>query len=170
MRSDQPPAAATWLLDRFCADPCLAGDLIEEYRDRQSTSWYWKQAIVAVSVYSTSQILQHKWLAVRAIATEAETEGFQTHWGRKVLEVRPPVHIDKGVGVRNNLEHRRGAFKNRERLNRLLMLMQLDLNKQADEQSYAKVIRAELLAGGGYAAPRRQIVDRVGASLRLYDL
>jgi hypothetical protein len=69
MRTDQPPAAATWLLDRFCADPCLAGDLIEEYRDRQSIAWYWKQAIVAVSVYSTSQILQHKWLAVRAIAT-----------------------------------------------------------------------------------------------------
>jgi hypothetical protein len=72
--------------------------------------------------------------------------------------------------VRNNLEHRRGAFKNRERLNRLLMLMQLDLNKQANEQTYAKVIRGELLAGGGYAAPRRQIVDRAGASLRLYDL
>ena len=42
-------------------------------------------------------------MAVRAIATEAETEGFHTHWGRKVLEVRPPVHIDKGVGVRNLL-------------------------------------------------------------------
>jgi len=42
-------------------------------------------------------------MAVRAIATEAETEGFHTHWGRKVLEVRPPVHIDKGIGVRNLL-------------------------------------------------------------------
>jgi trehalose 6-phosphate phosphatase len=42
-------------------------------------------------------------MAVRGIATEAETEGFQTHWGRKVLEVRPPVHIDKGIGVRNLL-------------------------------------------------------------------
>jgi hypothetical protein len=69
MSSQQPPAAATWLLDRFCADPGLAGDLIEEYRERQSSAWYWKQAVVAVSVYSTSQILQHKWLAVRAIAT-----------------------------------------------------------------------------------------------------
>ena len=69
MTTHQPPAAATWLLDRFCADPCLAGDLIEEYRERQSMAWYWKQAIVAVSVYSTSQILQHKWLAARAIAT-----------------------------------------------------------------------------------------------------
>ena len=42
-------------------------------------------------------------MTVRGIATEAETEGFQTHWGRKVLEVRPPVHMDKGIGVRNLL-------------------------------------------------------------------
>ena len=42
-------------------------------------------------------------MTVRAIATEAEQEGFQTHWGRKVLEVRPPVHVDKGVGIRNLL-------------------------------------------------------------------
>ena len=43
-------------------------------------------------------------MAVRAIAAEAEAEGFHTHWGRKVLEVRPPVHIDKGVGIRKLLE------------------------------------------------------------------
>jgi trehalose 6-phosphate phosphatase len=42
-------------------------------------------------------------MAVRAIADEAETEGFQTHWARKVLEVRPPVPMDKGIGVRNLL-------------------------------------------------------------------
>ena len=33
-------------------------------------------------------------------AAEAETAGFATHWGRKVLEVRPPVPIDKGRAVR----------------------------------------------------------------------
>lgn len=38
--------------------------------------------------------------AVRAIAQEAEGEGFATHWGRKVLEVRPPVRLDKGAGIR----------------------------------------------------------------------
>jgi len=37
--------------------------------------------------------------AVAAIAARAEEEGFWTHWGRKVLEVRPPVRIDKGAGV-----------------------------------------------------------------------
>lgn len=64
--------------------------------------------------------------------------------------------------VRNNLKDRRGCFKNRERLNRLLMLMQLDLNRQSNEQRYAKIIRDQLLAAGGYSAPRRQILDRRG--------
>jgi trehalose 6-phosphate phosphatase len=36
---------------------------------------------------------------VRALAERAEREGFVVHWGRKVLEVRPPVALDKGLGV-----------------------------------------------------------------------
>jgi len=67
MTSKRPPVVASWLLERVCADPGLCGDLIEEYRLR-GPAWYWKQAIIAVSVYPFSQILAHKWLAVRAIA------------------------------------------------------------------------------------------------------
>ncbi len=37
--------------------------------------------------------------AIDAIAQRAEAAGLRTHWGRKVLEVRPPVRIDKGAGV-----------------------------------------------------------------------
>jgi trehalose 6-phosphate phosphatase len=37
---------------------------------------------------------------VRQIAERAHAAGLVTHWGRKVLEVRPPVAIDKGRGVR----------------------------------------------------------------------
>jgi trehalose 6-phosphate phosphatase len=37
--------------------------------------------------------------AVRRIAEAAEHEGFVVHWGRKVLEVRPPVAFDKGLGI-----------------------------------------------------------------------
>ena len=44
--------------------------------------------------------------AVEQIARDAEGAGFHIHWGRKVLEVRPPVRIDKGVGVQTLL---RGA-------------------------------------------------------------
>jgi trehalose 6-phosphate phosphatase len=41
--------------------------------------------------------------AIQAIAAEAEAAGFLTHWGRKVLEIRPPVPIDKGQAVRQLL-------------------------------------------------------------------
>jgi trehalose 6-phosphate phosphatase len=42
--------------------------------------------------------------AVERIAAEAVQDGLATHWGRKVLEVRPPVPFDKGAGVRRLLE------------------------------------------------------------------
>jgi trehalose 6-phosphate phosphatase len=42
-------------------------------------------------------------VAVEALAARAEEAGLRTHWGRKVLEVRPPVRLDKGVGVRTLL-------------------------------------------------------------------
>jgi len=37
--------------------------------------------------------------AIEEVAARAEQAGFTTHWGRKVLEIRPPVRIDKGAGV-----------------------------------------------------------------------
>jgi trehalose 6-phosphate phosphatase len=37
--------------------------------------------------------------AVREVAEAAERAGLVTHWGRKVLEIRPPVRIDKGAGI-----------------------------------------------------------------------
>jgi trehalose 6-phosphate phosphatase len=37
--------------------------------------------------------------AVEEVAQAAEAAGFTAHWGRKVLEIRPPVRIDKGAGI-----------------------------------------------------------------------
>jgi trehalose 6-phosphate phosphatase len=41
---------------------------------------------------------------VEQIAGEAEVAGLATHWGRKVLELRPPVPFDKGRAVRRLVE------------------------------------------------------------------
>jgi trehalose 6-phosphate phosphatase len=41
---------------------------------------------------------------LEALAEDAEGAGLTTHWGRKVLEVRPPVPIDKGRAVRDLVE------------------------------------------------------------------
>jgi trehalose 6-phosphate phosphatase len=42
--------------------------------------------------------------AVMAVGAAAEAAGFWTHRGRKVLEIRPPVALDKGRGIRRLLE------------------------------------------------------------------
>ena len=36
---------------------------------------------------------------IDGLAAKAEAAGLRTHWGRKVLEIRPPVRIDKGAGI-----------------------------------------------------------------------
>jgi trehalose 6-phosphate phosphatase len=42
---------------------------------------------------------------VKQIAAAAEEAGFHVHWGRKVLEVRPPLPIGKGQAVRALVDH-----------------------------------------------------------------
>jgi trehalose 6-phosphate phosphatase len=37
--------------------------------------------------------------AVERVAQQAEAEGYVVHWGKKVLEIRPPVRVDKGAGI-----------------------------------------------------------------------
>jgi trehalose 6-phosphate phosphatase len=44
--------------------------------------------------------------AIEDVAAAAERAGFISHWGRKVLEIRPPVRIDKGAGIINLLRDR----------------------------------------------------------------
>ena len=44
--------------------------------------------------------------AAERLAERAAAEGFAIHWGRKVLEVRPPVAMDKGRGIVHLLEGR----------------------------------------------------------------
>jgi trehalose 6-phosphate phosphatase len=42
--------------------------------------------------------------AVDALAARAKEVGLHTHWGRKVLEIRPPIRFDKGAGIASFLE------------------------------------------------------------------
>ena len=42
--------------------------------------------------------------AIDAVAAKAQAAGLRTHWGRMVLEVRPPVRIDKGAGIASFLD------------------------------------------------------------------
>lgn len=57
-----------------------------------------KDAIVAFH-WRSARDEERAAAAIREIATAAQSEGLAVHWGRKVLEVRPPVRLDKGMGV-----------------------------------------------------------------------
>ena len=43
---------------------------------------------------------------LEAVAERARAAGLEAHWGRKVLELRPPVEADKGTAVRTLLAER----------------------------------------------------------------
>jgi hypothetical protein len=65
--------------------------------------------------------------------------------------------------IRDALHPRRYGLRNRQRTNRLLLLMQLHTNRQDDARAYATVIRSWLEANHGRPfGPRRTIVDRSG--------
>lgn len=72
-------------------------------------------------------------------------------------------HLDQ---LKQWIEPRATGFLNRDRMDRLLMLMQLQLNGLADENAYARAIREWLIENDGRPAiERRSIADHDGPSL-----
>jgi hypothetical protein len=65
--------------------------------------------------------------------------------------------------IRAALHRRRYGLENRERTNRLLLLLQLHANREDDPLAYAKDIRAWLETNDGRPrVPRRAITDAAG--------
>lgn len=59
MRRMKPPRVALWLLARFGAryrNEALAGDLIEEFRARESRAWIWIQVLRAIAACAGSSM------------------------------------------------------------------------------------------------------------------
>ena len=72
MRSKQPPRIATWMLKHFGSGPnndALLGDLAEQYLQKDSAMWYWRQAMKAIPVSFFKEIRGHKRIAARALLT-----------------------------------------------------------------------------------------------------
>jgi hypothetical protein len=98
-------------------------------------------------------------IVARQLSTASATTGGRTRVGPMEQAL---------TEVKEAFSRRRGMLHNRERLNRRLMLMQLELNGQASMSPYSKVIREELLGNGGLGAARYVVDDRNGSSLRIY--
>ena len=60
------------MLKRFGSGPnndAVLGDLAEQYLQKASAMWYWRQAMKAIPVSFFREIQGHKWIAARALLT-----------------------------------------------------------------------------------------------------
>jgi trehalose 6-phosphate phosphatase len=65
-------------------------------RKRLTVSFHWR----------TAEDEQAALSELRGVADQAIADGLRPRWGRKVLEVRPPVDADKGTAIRSLLDER----------------------------------------------------------------
>ena len=105
-----------------------------------------------------------RWIAVNGPTIEAQFARRPPRWRRPVDMPLTTAALEQITRpITTALYPRRYALKNRERLNRLLMLLQLQINGGDDVQAYAKTIRTWLQANGGRPVDqRRAIADPAG--------
>ena len=73
----------------------------------ESVDWPAESKRLSVSFhFRTAEDEQAAVAELRGVADRAVAAGLRPRWGRKVLEVRPPVDADKGTAVRALLEER----------------------------------------------------------------
>ena len=75
----------------------------EALREFAAVEWRWRREDKGLSVafhYREAEDEQAARRELEAIAERAEALGLRARWGRKVLELRPPVDADKGTAVR----------------------------------------------------------------------
>jgi hypothetical protein len=100
-----------------------------------------------------------RWIAVNGATIEAQ-------FARRPPPSRRPADMPLTTSaleqitrpIATALYPRRYALKNRERLNRLLMLLQLHVNGEDNVQAYTKTIRAWLESNGGRPTGRRRSI------------
>ena len=125
---------------------------------------FWHQ-FVRVARMAENESLD-RWIAVNGPVIERQFARREPSWSRPPDMPLTTAALDQLTRpIVAALYPRRYALKNRERLNRLLMLLQLHVNGHDDAQAYAKAIRLQLEANKGRPLqPRRAIADPAGSS------
>jgi hypothetical protein len=128
---------------------------------------FWKPFVEAASELDNESLA--RWIAVNGPTIEAQ-------FARRPPPSKRPTEMPLTTSaleqltrpIASTLYPRRYALKNRERLNRLLMLVQLHVNGDDDVQAYSTTIRSWLEGTQGRpTARRRAIADPFGSpSLR----
>ncbi len=75
-----------------------AGDVDREMLEREGIHFEDKGVIVAFHWRGVNDEESAE-AALKDVAKGAESAGLHPHWGRKVLEIRPQVRLDKGTGI-----------------------------------------------------------------------
>lgn len=118
---------------------------------------FWKPFVNAARAIENESL--ERWIAVNGPTIEAQ-------FARRPSPSRRPADMPLTTAAREQLTRpiaaalypRRYALKNRERLNRLLLLMQLHINGDDDIQGYSKTIREWLERNGGRPVGRRRSI------------
>jgi hypothetical protein len=149
------------LLDRLREDGVPFTDPLYEKAEQAITQpWNW-QAFLAEYARHVRLRKTERWLK-----SWQQTVEFQLQHQRGLTVASGGVETTLQV-VKSAFSRRHGSFRNRKRTNRLLSLMQLQANRQANLQTYSKVIRETLEANGGHAGRRRLICDTGGGARSL---
>jgi hypothetical protein len=159
------------LLKKLCADePDHRADY-ELLRGRLDAAFtglsFWRS--FAAQAHAVGSRRLNDWLATTGTVLEAQfaRRGLSTKRSTDTPLSTSPMDAFV-TPIRDAIRPRAYALKNRERTNRMLMLMQLRANRQDDERTYAKHIRQWLeINRGRPSVARRAIVDAGGlTSLR----
>lgn len=118
---------------------------------------FWKPFAAAASEIGSDSL--DRWIAVNGPTIEAQ-------FARRPPPSKRPAEMPLTTAALEQLTRpiasalypRRYALKNRQRLNRLLLLMQLHINGDDDVQAYSTTIRRWLEANGGRPADRRRAI------------
>ena len=123
---------------------------------------FWRPFVRAARVAENESL--DRWITVNGPTIEAQ-------FARRPPPSRRPADMPLTTSALEQITRpivaalypRRYALKNRERLNRLLMLMQLHANGDDDLPAYTRTIRARLESNGGRPTGRRRaIADPAG--------
>src|SRR5262245_27412273 len=70
MMAKQPPRLASWMLKHFGSGPdtdAVLGDLAEQYLQKDSGAWYWRQALSAIAVGFFREVRGQRRIAARSL-------------------------------------------------------------------------------------------------------
>jgi len=159
------------LLKKLCGDDPDRRAEYELLRGRLDAAFtgvsFWRPFVADAHAVDSRRLSD--WLATTGAVVEAQFARRGLSTSRSLDTPLSTSPMDAFVTpIRDAIRPRAYALKNRERTNRMLMLMQLHANRQDDERAYAKHIRQWLEVNRGRpSVARRAIVDPGGsASLR----